>query len=213
MRRIRGSGVGLVDIVLLRRALGAVAEDGFAITGTVRVPHREVSGRHQLTEQHGQCNEPTGSGKPGHRRSVASCRRCGTLCADHRPGAGGSRGEARGQARDILPVGQLMIVMSVGGSAFTPRDVLHHGACQEPVGGVAESSGEMVDELGVQPASIRGSLEAADRRPLRQAHRWPTNRASRRPGRSADGSDRSAGWRPASARAVIVQHPAADVRP
>jgi hypothetical protein len=38
---------------------------------------------HHLTEQHGQCNEPTKSGKSGHRRSVAFCRRCSTLCTGH----------------------------------------------------------------------------------------------------------------------------------
>jgi hypothetical protein len=83
MKETSGSGGGSVDIPRLRRALGAVPEHGFSITGTLRLHHREVRRSHHLTEQHGQCNEPTKSGKSGHRRSVAFCRRCSTLCTGH----------------------------------------------------------------------------------------------------------------------------------
>jgi hypothetical protein len=68
---------GSVDIPRLRRALGAVPEHRVAITATLRLHHGKVRGRHHLAEQHGQCNEPTKSGKSGHRSSVAFCRRCG----------------------------------------------------------------------------------------------------------------------------------------
>jgi len=150
MKVTRGSGDGSVDIPRLRRALGTVPEYRFTITGALRLRHREVRGRHHLAEQHGECNEPTRSGKSGHRRSVALCRDRGTLCAGHRPGGG----KSLGKARDIVPVGQLMVVMSVGGSTFAPGDVLHHVPRQEPVGGVTESSGNMVDELGSPAARL-----------------------------------------------------------
>jgi hypothetical protein len=100
MKVARGPGDGPVDIPRLRRGLGAVPEDRFTTIGTLRLHHGKVRGRHHLAEQHGQCNEPARSGKSGHRRRVAFCRRCGTLCAGHRLAGGKSLGEAR----DILPV-------------------------------------------------------------------------------------------------------------
>ena len=109
MKVTSGGGGRSVDIPRLRGALSAVPEDGFAVSGTLRLRHREVSGRHHLAEQHGECNEPTRSGKSGHRRSVAFRHRCGTLYAGGRPGDGKSLGEAR----DILPVGQLVVVSFV----------------------------------------------------------------------------------------------------
>jgi hypothetical protein len=67
----RRSGHGPVDIQRLRRELGAVPGDRFAITGAPRLRHGKVRRRYQLAEQHGQCNELTRSDKSGHRRSVA----------------------------------------------------------------------------------------------------------------------------------------------